>query len=261
MNGAADLSLRVGIDPTAGSNPDSPDVVWSAPATPSSFTRFDVSAPAAGATATLFLHATLNTSDAPVTVVWDAAGAQNADLNNGSFEGSFTTQSTLIVPESWSAYYEDSGNSPISGRDVYTVHAAWSSDGGGSWSAATEVATNREVSGGTTGAIRPAVFPRISTATNPASVTFFYIYEAGDPPAGTSFLRFGRPTMTVCELGTSECSEPPGTPLMPRNVVRPSRQLLLAPDPFHQERAMLIWDSLQADYESKDVYATYVTVR
>jgi len=261
MNGAADLTLRAGIDPTGGNNPDSPDVVWSAPATPSSFTRFSVSAPAVGGTATLFLHATLNTSDVPVTVVWDAAGAQNADLNNSSFEGPFSTQSTLTVPESWSAYYEDSGNSPISGRDVYTVQAAWSSDGGSSWSAATEVAANREVSGGTTGALGTSVFPVITTATEPPFVAFFYIYEAGDPPAGTRFLRFGRPTMIVCELGTSACDDPPGTPLLPRNVVRPSRQLLMASDPFHQERAMLIWDALQADYESKDVYATYVTVR
>ena len=264
-NGPADdpagLTLRLGIDPTGGNSPGSPNVVWSAPDSPSAFTRFTASVPAAGESATLFLHATLNTSDVPVTIVWDGAQAQNGGLDNGSFEGPFVLQSTLLVPESWIAYYQDSGNSPISGRDIYTVYAAWSSDGGASWSAAAPVTANRDGSGATTGAIRPDVYPIITTATEPPSAGFFYIYESGDPPAGTNFLRFGRPTLTVCELGATECSEPPGAPLLPRNVVRPGYRLLLAPDPFHQARAVLVWDALQTDYASKDVYATTVVVR
>jgi hypothetical protein len=260
-DGPAGLNLRLGIDPTGGNSPSSPNVVWSAPARPSAFTRFAASAPAAGETATLFLHATLNTPDVPATVVWDAARTQNANLDNGSFEGPFVTQSTLTVPEGWSAYYQDSGNTPISGRDVTTVYGTWSSDGGRTWSGAQHVAANRDASGATTGAIRPDVYPVITTATEPPSVAFFYVYESGDPPAGTSFLRFGRPVMTTCELGTTECSESPGTPLMPRDAVRPSYRLFVARDSFHQERAMLIWDALQTDYESKDVYATYVAVR
>jgi hypothetical protein len=259
--GSVDLRMRMGIDPTGGNSPDSPSVVWSAANAPTAFTRFAVSAPAAVDTVTLFLRATLNTPGVRVTVVWDAAQAQNAGLDNGGFEGPFVAQSTLTVPEGWSAYYEDSGNSPLSGRDVYTVYAAWSGDGGSSWSAATPVVANRDISGGTTGAMRPDVYPVITTATEPASVAFFYVYEAGDPPAGTSFLRFGRPTVTTCELGSTACGDPPGRPLMPRNVVRPGYRLLVAPDPFHQERAMLIWDALQTDYASKDVYATYVALR
>ena len=187
--------------------------------------------------------------------------AQNAVVVNGSFEGPFVRQSTLTVPEGWHAYYEDSGNSPITGRDAYTVYGAWSRDGGSSWSAAVRVATNRDATGSTTGAIGAEVYPVITTATEPPTVAFFYVYESGDPPAGTTFLRYGRPAMTVCTLGTTDCSSPPGTLLLPRDVVRPSRRLLLAADPFHQERSLLIWDALQADYEHKDIYATYVAVR
>jgi hypothetical protein len=251
----------VGIDPTGGSSPTGASVAWSAPLTPAGFTRFTMSIPAAGERATLFLHATLDSEDIPATVVWDAVEAQNAVVENGSFEGPFVRQSTLTVPEGWVAYFEDGGNSPITGRDAYSVYGAWSRDGGASWSGAVPVAANRDATGSTTGAIGPDVYPVITTTTDPASVAFFYVYESGDPPAGTSFLRYGRPAMTTCALGTTDCSQPPGMPLLPRDVVRPSRRLLMAPDPFHQERSLLIWDALQADYESKDVYATYVAVR
>ena len=103
--------------------------------------------------------------------------------------------------------------------------------------------------------------PVITTATQPPSVGLYNVYETGDPPAGTSFLRFGRPAMTVCELGTDECSDPPGAPLLARDIVRPSYRLFVAADPFDQERSLLIWDALQMDYTNKDVYATYVAVR
>ena len=260
-DGSGQLSLRLGIDPAGGNSPHSPTAVWSESSMPATFTRFAVNAPAAGETATLFLHATFNSPGSAATVVWDAARAENATLRNGDFEGPFVTQSTLTVPEGWSAYYHDSGNSAVSGRDVYTIYSAWSRDGGASWSAATPVTANRDGSGATTGAIRPDVFPVVTTATEPSSVAFLYIFESGDPPAGTSFLRFGRPAMTVCELGSDDCSESPGAPLLPRNVVRPSERLLLAPDPFHQERALLVWDALQMDYASKDIYATMTVVR
>ncbi|MCZ7673896.1 MAG: hypothetical protein M5U34_45610 [Chloroflexi bacterium] len=50
----ADMSLQIGIDPTGGDNPDSPDVVWSTAAAPTDFTRFSVSVPAQGSAATVF---------------------------------------------------------------------------------------------------------------------------------------------------------------------------------------------------------------
>ncbi|MCA9946752.1 MAG: hypothetical protein KC449_24895, partial [Anaerolineales bacterium] len=64
-----------------------------------------------------------------------------------------------------------------------------------------------------------------------------------------------------CELGTTNCTDTPGLPLLPRNVVRPSTRLLAASDPFNADRAILVWDSLQTDIVSKDVYATYIVLR
>jgi hypothetical protein len=257
----ADLTLRIGIDPTGGDSPDSSNVVWSAASMPNAFSQFLVSTATSESTATLFLHATFDTPDTPGTAVWDTAAVQNGDLVNGDFEGAFIPQSSLTVPDGWTAYYRDSGNSPVSGRDVYTVYAAWSTDGGSSWLPATPITQNRDASGSVTGAIRPAVYPLISAATEPPSVSFFYIYETGDPPPGTTFLRFGRPTMTICELGTADCSDSPGLPLLAPNLVRPSTRLLVAADPFNPERATMTWDGLQTDHSGKDVYATYLVVR
>jgi hypothetical protein len=253
-----EMSLRLGIDPTGGDNPHHPNVVWSAAAAPGDFSEFAVSAPAQGETATLFLHATY---DATGIAVWDTATAQNAGLHNGDFEGPFISQSTLTVPEGWTAYYQDGGNSPISGRDVYTVYAAWSSNGGSVWASPEAVVANRTQSGSTTGAIRPDVFPLISTATESPSVSFIYVYETGDPPPGSQFLRFGRPAITSCALGTADCTDSPGTLLLHAGLVRPSHRLLVAPDRRDPGRALMAWDSLQTDFTSKDVYATYLVLR
>ena len=257
----ATASLRLGIDPTGGDNPESPDVAWTAPAAPGSFNRLSLDVPAAGNTATLFLHGTVDTEETPTTVVWDAATAGNADLANGSFEGAFVAQSTLTVPENWSAYYRDASNEPITGRDTYTAYAAWSADGGSTWSAPVVVTANRDQTGATTGALGPDVFPLVATDVQTPTVSFFYVYESGDPPPGTDFLRFGRPVMTTCALGTDDCTDPPGTPLLPRPVVRPSLALRLAPDPFHPARALMVWDALQTDYARHDIYATTVVAR
>lgn len=256
-----DLSLRLGIDPTGGNNPDSPTVTWSAAAAPADFTQLSVTVPAQGGAATVFLRGTLNTATGSGTAVWDAITVQNGALTNGDFEGPFVLQDSLTVPEGWTAWYQDSGYAPTNGRDVYTVYAAWSDNGGSAWTGPEAVTANRDLSGGVTGAIRPDVTPLISLATEPPSVSFFYIYETGDPPPDTTFLRFGRPYQTQCELGTANCTDTPGSPLLPRNVVRPSIRLLAAADPFSPDRAVLLWDSLQTDTVNKDVYATYVVLR
>jgi hypothetical protein len=65
----------------------------------------------------------------------------------------------------------------------------------------------------------------------------------------------------MCDLGTADCTDTPGTPLLPRNVVRPSYRLLVAADSFNPDRAILTWDSLQTDITNKDVYATFVVMR
>ncbi|MBK8989843.1 MAG: hypothetical protein IPM39_27910 [Chloroflexi bacterium] len=256
-----DLTLRIGIDPTGGDNPDSPTVVWSSAAAPADFTQLSVTVSAQGGAATVFLRGTLNTADMSGTAVWDAVTVQNGVLTNGDFEGSFLLQDSLPVPEGWTAWYQDSGYAPTNGRDVYTIYAAWSDNGGSAWTGPEAVTANRDLSGGVTGAIRPDVTPFISLATEPPSISFFYIYETGDPPPDTTFLRFGRPYQTQCELGTANCTGMPGIPLLPRNVVRPAYRLLAAADPFDPGRAVLLWDSLQTDIVYKDVYATYVVLR
>ena len=261
-----EMSLRLGLDPTGGDNPDSPSVVWSSAEAPSSFSQFSVSAPAQGSTATIFLRGTLSGSNVAGTAVWDAVTIHSSTGpesggSNLDFEGPFITQDSLTVPEGWTAWYQDSGYGPTNGRDAYTVYAAWSEDGGRNWAGPAAITANIDATGSTSGAIRPGVTPIIAAATEPPSVSFFYIYEAGDPPPNTAFLRFGRPYQTQCELGTTNCMDTPGIPLLERNVVRPSYTLLAAPDPFNPNRAVLVWDALQTDNENKDVYATHAVLR
>jgi hypothetical protein len=258
---AADFTFRVGIDPTGGTDLNGPNVVWSALSQPAVFTDFTVTAPAAGGSATVFLHAVQNESDIPTTAVWDAVELSGGDLQNGSFEAPFTSQSTLTVPESWTAYYQDAANTPINGRDIYTVYAAWSADGGSSWSAPVVVTENKDTSGAISGAIRPFIFPLISTATEPPSTSFIYVYETGDPPPYTGFIRFGRPHIVQCEIATADCTDSPGKPLLPRVVIRPVRNLSLFPDPFDPGRAVMAWDSLQADMTNKDLHLTTLVMR
>lgn len=255
------MALRIGIDPTGGDNPDSPEVVWSAASAPASFTQFSVTAPAQGRTAAIFLRGTLNNRDMSGTAVWDAVTIQNGSGVNLDFEAPFVTQDSITVPDGWTAWYQDSGFRPAHGRDGYTIYAAWSNSGGTSWTGPAAVTANRDLSGGTTGAIRPDVVPILSTATEPPSVSFFYIYETGDPPPDTTFLRFGRPYQTQCQLGTTNCTDMPGIPLLVGNVTRPVTRLLVTTDPFASGRAFLVWDGLQTDNIRKDIYATYVVLR
>src|SRR5690606_1207600 len=120
---------------------------------------------------------------------------------------------------------------------------------------------NRETSGSVTGALQAEVYPLIALTTEPPSVTFTYVYEAGDIPPGTEQRRFGRPYTTQCELGNAICTSNPGTPLLAREGVRPVGHLLLAPDLLTPDRALLVWDSLQLDYRSRDILATYLVLR
>lgn len=263
---AADLTLRIGVDMTGSNNPASPDIIWSNPTAPTSFSPYSVTIPAGGNSATVFLEATLNTPDVPALVAWDDAHVHIGDpslnlLTNGNFEGPFVSQNTLTVPDGWTAYYQDSGSSAPDGRDVYTVYAALSEDGGLNWSAPLPITENREATGSTTGAFRSQVYPLITTATEEPSVSFITIYETGDPPPNTNFLRFGRPTMTMCEMNLTNCTNSPGLPLLPRNVVRPTTTLFVIPDPFNPDRALLVWDGLQPDVTHKDVYSTYLVLR
>ncbi|MFZ1395998.1 MAG: hypothetical protein WAS33_03825, partial [Candidatus Promineifilaceae bacterium] len=163
----ADMNLRLGLDPTGGDNPDNPSVVWSSADAPGSFTQFNVSAPAQGSTATIFLRGTLNSSNVAGTAVWDtvtihASTSSEPGGTNLDFEGPFVTQDSLTVPEGWTAWYQDSGYSPTNGRDAYTVYAAWSEDVGFNWSGPDAMTANIDATGSTTGAMRPDVTPIIA---------------------------------------------------------------------------------------------------
>lgn len=258
---SAGMTLRIGLDPTGGDNPDSPAVVWSTAASPTNFAPFSVTIPARGSTATLFLQGVLNAQNTPGTAVWDTVTIQNGNGTNLDFEAPFTIRDSILTPEGWAAWYQDSSYRPTHGHDLYTIYAAWSDNGGTIWTGPTAVTANRDLSGGITGAIRPDVIPILSAATDPPAVTFFYIYETGNPPPNTTFLRFGRPYQTQCELGTTSCTGTPGTPLLTRSVVRPATRLLVTADPFTKGRALLVWDGLQTDSTHKDIYATYVVLR
>src|SRR5690606_19498484 len=122
----ADFTLRLGLDPTGGANAAASGVLWSNSAAPTTFQSFSVTAPTSSSQATVFLSAALDTPDVPATAIWDAAASSNGTLINGEFEGAFIPQSTLTVPEGWTAYYQDSGNIPTGGRTSYTVYAVWS---------------------------------------------------------------------------------------------------------------------------------------
>ena len=255
------FTLRLGLDPTGGANAAAPTVLWSNTAAPTTYQSFSVTAPTSSAQATVFLSAALDTPDMPATAIWDAAASDNGTLTNGEFEGAFIPQSTLTVPEGWTAFYDDSGSTPTGGRDLYTVYAVWSADGGATWSVPAVITQNRETSGSVTGAFQAEAYPLIALATEPPSVTFTYIYEAGDPLPGSEQHRFGRPYTTQCELGNATCTATPGTPLLAREVVRPAGHLLLTPDLLTPDRALLVWDSLQLDYRSRDILATYLVLR
>ena len=254
----ADISLRIGLDPAGGTDPQSPTIIWSEAGRPDTFSEFSVSSQPAGNQVTIFLESTLSSSGLPATVIWDLVTLQDAagnedNLNNGRFEAPFTEQDGQQIPAGWTAYEIDPLFNPPLNPETDTIWAAWSADGGSSWSNAQPVAANQNETGATTGAIRPLVFPYITIAMTEPTVGFVYIYESGDPPAGSRFLRFGRPVITLCPLGTTECALAAGTPLLPAAAVRPVYELQLARDPFDPSRALLAWDSLQTDYQSRDI--------
>lgn len=261
----ANMRLQIGIDPLGGTNPNSPNVVWSGEQNPLNyFASFTVSATAVNDEITVFLRARPDADKAHNEVYWDAANLNGGTLLNADFEGSYSAylgNTSLTVPDGWLPFYDDSSYDDLPARDNYLVYAAWSGDGGSTWSSPEILAENRSPSQGTTGAIRESAYPFISEDTDPPSVGIFYVYESGDPPPDTDFIRFGRPHLMVCELGTTECNDNPGLPLFSRQVIRPSFNLVLYIDPLVRDRGVLLWDSLQADNESKDVYATSIILR
>jgi hypothetical protein len=263
IDDGADLQLRLGLDPTGGMDPDGATVVWSeAVVNPADFTQLAISASANGS-ATLFLRATQDVAGVAAIAIWDDVQISGGGgVLNPSFEDGFATQGTLDnIPNDWTPFFDDFYASGIDSaaiqRDLYTVYATWSANRGVTWSEKTKIVTNEDPATGITGAIGPSVFPAITTDTNPDTVTFFYVYESGDPPAHTDFLRYGRAYAIQCDIGSDSCSD--GQPLFSRNAVQPTIDLQVAQTPG-DNTVTLVWGALQADYENKDIYAALVSL-
>ena len=252
--------FRIGVEPSGSTNPNAASVVWSSPLAADNFMEVSISDYPSADNITVFLNAEHITTTT-ATTVWDSVSIENATLLNGDFEGVFTTQNGMAIPDGWTPYHADAGNAPISGRDLYTAYAAWSSDGGNTWSTPTAVIENRTAGGAISGALGQVAYPFITDETATPSVAFFYVYAVGDPPHGSDYLRFGRPHTLLCAWGMTACNQMPGRELLPRSSVSPTHKLLLERDRFNPRRALLVWNALQTDVSNKDVKATFVVLR
>jgi hypothetical protein len=83
-------------------------------------------------------------------------------------------------------------------------------------------------------------------------------YEEGDPPpTQPNALRYGRPRIAICGLGSTDCTDSPGDRLLPTQATRPVIHLSVGVSPDRQ-RGLVLWDALQPGEEAKDVYVTSI---
>jgi hypothetical protein len=251
----ADMRLQIGLDPTGGTNPDGGTVLWSGSANPlTQYQPFTVSGTAVTDRITLFLRARPDGVRVHNQAYWDSATLSGGSLANGEME-----LFSGGIPAGWTPFYEDSGALPAAPRDRYTVYAAWSADGGATWSHPFPASENRLPGQGLTGAIQPNVYPFLSVQGQSQRLHLFYIYESGDPPPQTAFIRYGRPVTVSCDLTTGTCDEPQGNGWLAETP--PASDLILAAYPLLTRRGLLAWGGLQTDYERRDVYAVAAAVR
>ena len=123
------------------------------------------------------------------------------------------------IPDGWTPFYEDSGTTGSPPRDRYTVYAAWSADGGQSWTGPVPVSENRLPGQGLTGALGPDAYPFLSADGTEPTLHVFALYESGDPPPGTTFIRYGRPVVVGCELGDADLGDARARDLLALGIV------------------------------------------
>jgi len=217
-----------------------------------------VSTAAAGPLATVYLKSNPLQPRSHNDVYWDSVTLSGGVLVNGGFETGFPEYNgigELKVAEGWHPFYIEDGVMGVS-EGWYTVYAAWSENGGQTWSEATAVLHNQD-GGRRSGKFSGAAYPVIALESEGGpTVNFLVVYEEGDPPPWQpDALRYGRPRLAVCPLGETGCSASPGLRLLPNQAVRPATQLAVAVSPERQ-RGALAWDAWQPGETAKDVYAT-----
>ncbi|MFO7684349.1 MAG: hypothetical protein R6X34_30330, partial [Chloroflexota bacterium] len=85
------------------------------------------------------------------------------------------------------------------------------------------------------------------------NIAFFHICESGDPLVGTIFQCYGRPNFTCCAAGAIDCTDALGDPVFTRDLTRPTINLAALQDLASNGQKVLVWDTLQADHERKDI--------
>jgi hypothetical protein len=256
----ANMRMQIGLDPTAGRNPNSATVVWSGSHSPTAgWEQLAVQIPAIGSQMTLFLRSRPNAARARSTAYWDEVQVINGTLANGSFEEPFTAMPTdpdSQLPNQWQPFWEENANNAPA-RQPYTGYAVVSTNSGNSWTTPQIVARNVTPAQGATGALEDGIHPHI--LPHGQGVSFLYLYAHGDP-VNAERRRFGRIHTTHCNLTLTTCDEPPGKPLLARTALRPVSQLQIARDPFDDTHTLAVWQMTQTDHERDDVLGTWIVL-
>lgn len=254
----ANMRMQIGLDPTAGRNPYAATVIWSGERSPTTgWEEISVQIPATSSQITLFLRSRPNADRARSTAYFDDIRINNGTLGNGSFEEPFTPMPSdpdSQLPNEWEPFWEENVNNAPS-RQPYTAYAVISTDNGNTWTSPQVVTSNQTPAQGATGALENGVHPHILPQGQ--GVSFTHIYSSGDP-AETDERRFGRIHTTHCNLTLTDCTKPPGEPLLPRTALRPVSHLFTTRDPFDDTRTLAVWQMVQTDHERYDVLGTWI---
>jgi hypothetical protein len=252
----ANMQVQICLDPYGGVDASNPLLLCSAPNnTLDAWTPITVSAVASAATATLFLRSNPDLPRGNNDLYWDSVTVSGGTIVNGGFERAFPSWQgigELKVAEGWIPFYiEDPPAGQRSGR--YEVHLAWSGDEGISWSPEQMVAINAQDSNEKTGSIGPYAYPVVDAAGERVAVVF--LYNEGDPTFSGGTIRYGRPSVVVCAVGTSTCwPDQSGARLLPASTNRPAVTLQVK---AMNGTAVVAWDAYQGSLaQNKDVFAT-----
>lgn len=254
----ANMRAQICLDPSGGIDIYSPTVVCSPETnTLDEWVQLSVGATGSGSHATLFLRTNPDEPRQNQDAYWDDVVVTGGVLTNLELENPFPQYHgirELNVAEGWQPFYvEDPPNVMSTGR--YIVHGSFSIDGGNSFVDPFTVAINAENGRSTTGAIGPHAYPIIDRSKVAPWVAFVYVFEAGDPSPGGGTVRYGKPSVVVCEIGSTESCGPgeSGGRLVPASVNMPVKNLAVGVS-LNNTRAAIAWDAYQgALAQNKDI--------